>query len=114
MQGETETFVTKSCNCLKQKKPSKETRAPLMNIVTTHPFELVSVDFLHLDRSKGGFEYILVIADHFTRFVQVYATTSKSAKMVADQIFNDYAMKFGFPQRINYDQGAEFENQLVS
>lgn len=104
MQGEIEHFVTKSCNCLKQKKPSKETRAPLMNIVTTHPFELVSIDFLHLNRSKGGFEYILVIADHVTRFVQGYATTSKSTKTVADRIFNDYALKFGFPQRIHYGQ----------
>lgn len=113
MQGEIEHFVTKSCNCLKQKKPSRETRAPLMNIVTTHPFELISIDFLHLDRSKGGYEYILVIIDHFTRFAQVYATTSKSAKTVADRIFNDYALKFGFPQRIHHDQGAEFENQLL-
>ncbi len=56
MQGEIEYFVTKCCTCLKQKKPSKETRAPLMNIVTTHPFELVSIDFLHLDKSKGGYE----------------------------------------------------------
>ncbi len=114
MQGEIEYFVTKCCTCLKQKKPSKETRAPLMNIVTTHPFELVSIDFLHLDKSKGGYEYILVIVDHFTRFVQAYATTSKSAKTVAERIFNDYALKFGFPNRINHDQGAEFENQLLS
>ncbi len=114
MQGEIEYFVTKCCTCLKQKKPSKETRAPLMNIVTTHPFELVSIDFLHLDKSKGGYEYILVIVDHFTRFVQAYATTLKSAKTVAERIFNDYALKFGFPNRIHHDQGAEFENQLLS
>ncbi len=66
MQGEIEFFVTKCCTCLKQKKPSKETRAPLMNIVTSHLFELVSIDFLHLDKSKGGYEYILMIVDHFT------------------------------------------------
>ncbi len=52
MRGEIEYFVTKCFTCLKQKKPSKETRAPLMNIVTIHPFELVSIDFLHLDKIK--------------------------------------------------------------
>ena len=114
MQKEIEHYVARTCTCLKQKTPCKETRAPLTSIVTTQPFELVSIDFLHLDKCQGGYEYILVIVDHFTRFAQAYATTSKSAKTVADRIFNDYALKFGLPTRIHHDQGGEFENQLFA
>lgn len=112
MQADIEYYVTKACRCLKQKKPCHETRAPLTNMVSTQTFELISVDFLHLDRCKGGFEYILVIVDNLTQFAQAYATTSKSGKTAADRIFNDFALKFGFPSRIHHDQGGEFENQL--
>ncbi len=58
MQQEIEHYVAKICQCVKQKKPCRETRAPLVNIKTTQPFELVSVDSLHLDKCKGGYEYI--------------------------------------------------------
>lgn len=109
MQKEIEHYVARTCTCLKQKIPCRETR-----VVTTQPFELVSIDFLHLDKCPGGYEYILVIVDHFTRFAQAYPTTSKSAKTVADRILNDYALKFGLPARIHHDQGGEFENQLFA
>lgn len=80
MQKDVEHFVTQVCECLKKKKPSKPTRAPLTPIQTTYPFELVSIDFLHLEKCKHGYEYILVVMDHFTRFAQAYATRNKSAK----------------------------------
>ncbi|GAA6106495.1 uncharacterized protein LOC121887483, partial [Tachysurus ichikawai] len=89
-------------------------RVPLKSINTTYPFELESIDFLHLDKCMGGYEYILVIIDHFTRFAQAYAMTSKSANTVADRLFNDFALKFGFPSRIHHDQGGEFKNQLFA
>lgn len=112
MQRDAEQYINHQCTCLKDKRPHKPTRAPLNNIATTYPFELVSIDFLHLETCKGGYEYILVVIDHFTRFAQAYATKNKSAKTVADKIFSDFVLKFGFPTRIHHDMGKEFENQL--
>ena len=112
MQRDVEHYCMNVCSCLKDRKPAKHTREPLGTIVTTAPFEVISIDFVHLERSKGGFEYILVIVDNFTRFAQAYATKDKSARTVANKIFNDFVLRFGYPHRIHHDQGGEFENRL--
>lgn len=76
-QREVEHYVTRVCNCLRSKRPNKVTRAPLNNITTTYQFKLVSIDFLHLEMCNGGYEYILVVMDHFTCFAQAYACRNK-------------------------------------
>lgn len=113
MQRDIEHFVTNVCECLKKRKPNRQTRAPMPSIESTHPFQIVSIDFLHLEQCKGGCEYILVVMDHYTRFAQTYATTNKAAKTVADRLFNDFCLRFGFPEKIHHDLGREFENRLL-
>ena len=109
MQANIEFFIGNVCRCLKQRAPVTKTRALLQPIMTTSPFELVSIDFVHLEKSCGSYEYILVIVDHFTRYVQAYATRNKSA---ASKLYNDFILRFGFPHKIHHDQGGEFENKL--
>ena len=93
MEDDITHFVTKVCQCLIQRRPNLSTRAPLHNVTTSYPFELVSIDFFHLKAFSGGFEYII---DHFTRFAQAYATKNKSAKVAADCLFNrDLEIHYG-------------------
>ena len=112
MAKEITDFIQKKCRCVISKKPNIPERAPLVPIEATYPFEIVAIDFLHLDKSKGGYEYVLIVSDHFTRFTQAYATRTKSSKAAADKLFNEFILQFGFPKRIHHDRGPEFNSRL--
>ena len=112
MQRDITDFITRKCRCLKQKPPSVRQREPLQPIITSAPLEIVSVDYMHMEKSSGGYEYILVVVDHFTRYAQAYATKDKSGKTAARYLYNDFILRFGFPEKIHHDQGGEFENEL--
>ena len=72
-----ELYITKQCQCIE-------------SIESQNPFGIVSMDFLKLDKARGGYEYVSVVTDHFTRYVQAYATKNKSAKSAADKLYNNY------------------------
>ena len=93
---------------------SPSTQTPLQIITISAQSEMISIDFLHLDKSSGDCEYILVIMDHFTRFAEAYSTRNKSAKAAAEKIISNFILRFGFPLQIYQDQGAEFENHLFA
>ena len=69
MTTDVEKWVKRCVRCILRKTPTTG-RAPLVSIKTTQPLELVSIDFLTLEVSHGGFQHILVITDHFTRYAQ--------------------------------------------
>ena len=91
-------YVQKKCRCIVNKKPNIIETAPLETIETTHPLELVSIDFMLLDKCKNRFQYAMVVTDNFTKFCQIYATRTKTTKAAADKIFNNFIMEFGFPE----------------
>lgn len=89
---------------MKNKCPNRPNRAPLTNILTTYPFELVPIDFLYLEKCKGDYEYILVAMDYVTSFAQAYPCHNKDAHTAAQKVFGDFALRFGFPTQLHHDK----------
>ena len=67
-----------------------------------------------LPRTKQGNKYILVVADYFTRWVEVYGLPNTEASTVAKVLVNEWICRFGAPYAIHSDQGRNFESQLFA
>lgn len=104
--------IRTKCRCIASKSPCIKAKAPLVPIESSYPFDMVCVDFLKLDPCKGGFQYVLLVTDHFTRFSQAYATRNKSSKTAAQKLFQDFIPQFGIPDKIHSDRGGEFLSDL--
>ncbi|XP_046562916.1 uncharacterized protein LOC124271812 [Haliotis rubra] len=59
MTKDVEEHVQHCVQCLRRKTPTGG-RAPLVSIQTSQPLELVCMDFLTLEPSKGGQEHVLI------------------------------------------------------
>lgn len=112
MTTDIEEYIQKCQRCILRKSPENH-RAPLVNIETCQPLELLCLDFLTLETSKGGYENVLVITDHFTRYAQAIPTKNQTAKTTADVLFNNFIIHYGIPKKIHTDQGANFESNLI-
>ena len=99
-------------NPSKTKNPINSKQHPVQSIIIHEPFELVTIDYLHLDHSRVGYEFLLVVEDRFSKFVQAFPTKNKSPRAADDSLFNKYFLDFGYPKRILHDQGKELSNKL--
>ena len=112
MDKDIEIKVKSCSNCILRKSKSK-TSAELVNIKSSYPFELVCIDYLSLEQSKGGYENILVITDHFTRYAQAIPTRNQKAKTTAKCLWENFIQHYSFPARLHSDQGRNFLSKII-
>ena len=99
--------------CAKFKQPQEKTE--MQSILVSYSLELIYLDFLTLwgkaddNRSVN----ILVVMDYFTKYAQAYITPKQTATVVAQTLWENFLVHYGWPEKILTDQGKSFENSLI-
>ncbi|XP_060779606.1 uncharacterized protein LOC132887872 [Neoarius graeffei] len=83
------------------------------SIRTSHPLELVCMDFLSIEPDNRDIRNILVITDHFTKYAIAVPTKDQKANTVAKALWDNFIVNYGFPSRLLSDQGRDFESRTI-
>ena len=105
-----------SCvNCTTRKTPAPGRRAPMGTIVASYLMQIVATDLVGpLPESDTGNQYILVIADYFTRYMEAFPLPNQEATTVAKKLVDEIFLRFSAPEQLHSDQGRQFESQLIT
>ena len=95
------------------RRKSQPDQPPLLNLEVNQPLELVHLDYLKIEPSKGNVENILIVTNHFTRYGQAFPLKSQTTSATAKLLWNNYILHYGFLAKIITDQGQNFESKLI-
>lgn len=74
MTSEIAMYVQNCGRCVARKSLPKRA-APLQQITSTGPLDLVCIDFLSIEPDSKGIANVMVITDHYTRYAQAQTST---------------------------------------
>lgn len=104
----------RACISCQKRRARYEKKAPLQQIGAGNPGDCIAMDIMGpFPVTASGNQYIMVICDVFTRWVEAYAIPNKTAETIARVLCAEYIARFGVPRRIHSDQGGEFQNRIM-
>ena len=103
--------VCEECACAKG--PPLRPHGLMRKITAGALLDLVTMDVLSdLPTATDGSKYILVLVDHFTKWVEAYSLPDQEASTCMRAAYEGFFSRFGYPLQIHTDQGRNFERQL--
>uniref|UniRef100_H3BGA0 Gypsy retrotransposon integrase-like protein 1 n=1 Tax=Latimeria chalumnae TaxID=7897 RepID=H3BGA0_LATCH len=83
-------------------------------LVPHGPWDALQIDYIGpLPPAKGGYKHILVVVDIFTRWVEAFPTRRNDAFTTAKVLWEQIFTWWGFPRRIESDNGTHFTAEVM-
>jgi len=115
MREDVQRYVSTCDRCQLGKVRPNLNKAPLQPIVTESPRSVWAIDVLGpLPLTRNGNQYLVVMCDLFSKWVEAAATPDQTAVTIVDILLKHVILRHGVPEKILSDQGPCFEAAITS
>jgi transposase InsO family protein len=84
------------------------------HLSTGAPLDRVATDVLGpLPLTPRGNRYILLVTDHFSKWVEIFPIPNQTAATIAEKILEEVIGRLGCPLTIHSDQGSNYESAII-
>ena len=96
-----------------------EAAPPVAPLTCSGPGELLHVDFTSIEetvplKEEPVIQNVLVLQDHFSKYVVAYVVKDQTACTTAETLRNGYFRLFGAPASLVSDQGKAFAGHIIT
>lgn len=113
MKDDVSNWVLKCDVCAADKIPQRKPKAPLGSLGVGATLATLSTDLVGpFPITPRRNRFILVLTDHFTKWVEIFAIPDQTAATTASVILNEVIARYGAPLSIHSDRGSNYESQI--
>ena len=94
-------------------KDPRKLRFPLQSIESSEFNEVVQIDHPKICSTDSGYNQILVMIDHFTKYAEGVPCMTASAEETCDHLINSWIARHGCPMTFQSDKGKAFVGELT-
>ena len=107
-----EKWISACLSCHQAKDPRK-LRFPLQSIESSGFNEVVQIDHQKICMTATGFNKVLIMIDHFTKYAEAAPCRTASIEETCDHLINVWIARHGCPITFQSDNGKAFVGDLT-
>ena len=112
MKKACEKWVTACLSC-QQVKDLRKLRFCLLSIESSEFNELVQIDHQKICMTDSGYNPVLVMIHHFTKYAEAVPCITASAEETCDHLINTWIARHSCPMTFQSDNGTAFLGELT-
>ncbi|GFU52839.1 transposon Tf2-9 polyprotein [Trichonephila clavipes] len=107
-------YIKKCPECARFKATNQKPAGLLRTPVYSQRFEVIAIDlFGPLPQTDTGKQWIFIVEDCATKWVELFALSQASARQCATTLIEEVFMRHGIPRRIISDNGTQFVSAVL-